>query len=108
GGDLVEAAVGVGDLERAEHGVERLERAGRAAPTPWTLAIGARSRGVLEAARGDLEAAAAALERALEEHERLPMPFERGRTLHVLGRVRRRLKQKRLARLAFEAALAIF
>jgi DNA-binding NarL/FixJ family response regulator len=36
------------------------------------------------------------------------MPFERARTLLALGRVRRRLKQKRLARLAFEAALAIF
>jgi DNA-binding CsgD family transcriptional regulator len=107
-GDRVEAAVGVGDVERAQRIVERLERIGAIAPTPWTLAIGARSRGLLEAARGDLGAAAEALERALEEHERLPMPFERARTLLALGRVRRRLKQKRLARLAFEAALAIF
>ena len=52
GGDLVEAALGVGDLARAERVVERLERAGRSAPTPWTLALGARCRGLLEAARG--------------------------------------------------------
>jgi hypothetical protein len=37
--------------------------------------------GPARGARGDLDAAAAALERSLDEHERLPMPFERARTL---------------------------
>jgi DNA-binding CsgD family transcriptional regulator len=107
-GDLVEAAIGVGDLARAERAVERMELAGRAAPTPWTLAVGARCRGLLEAARGDLDAAVAALERSLDEHERLPMPFERARTLLAKGRVHHRRKEKRLASDALAEALRVF
>jgi ATP/maltotriose-dependent transcriptional regulator MalT len=107
-GDLVEAAIGVGDLARAERAVERMEHAGRAAPTPWTLAVGARSRGLLEAARGDLDAAAAALVRSLDEHRRLPMPFERARTLLAKGRVHHRRKEKRLAREALADSARIF
>jgi DNA-binding CsgD family transcriptional regulator len=107
-GDLVEAAIGVGDLARAERAVERMEHAAGAAPTPWTLAVGARCRGLLEAARGDLDAAAAALERSLDEHGRLPMPFERARTLLAKGRVHHRRKEKRLAGDAFAEALRMF
>ena len=107
-GDLVEAALGVGDLARAERAVERMEHAGRAAPTPWTLAVGARCRGLLDAARGELDAAAEALERSLDEHRRLPMPFERARTLLVKGRVHHRRKEKRLAADALAAALRVF
>ena len=59
-------------------------------------------------AAGDLEAALVSLERALVEHERLPMPFERGRTLLAKGQVHRRRKEKRLADGALHEALAIF
>ena len=107
-GDRVEAALGVGDLERAERVVHRLERVGAIAPTPWTLAVGARCRGLLEAARGDLDAAAVALERAVEEHERLPMPFERGRTLLAKGQVHHRRKEKRLADETLREAVRVF
>ena len=106
--DLVEAALGVGDAVRAERAAERLERAGRVAPTPWTLALGARCRGLLEAARGDLDAAAAALDRAVQEHEHLPMPFERGRTLLAKGRVHHRRKEKKLADATLREAVRIF
>ena len=78
------------------------------APTPWTLAIGARGRGLLAAASGDLDAALDSLDRALLEHERLPMPFERGRTLLAKGQVHRRRKEKRLADAGLHEALAIF
>ena len=107
-GDLVEAAIGVGDLARAERAVERMERAAHAAPTPWTLAVGSRCRGLLEAARGDLDAAAAVLERSMEEHERLPMPFERARTLLAKGRVHHRRREKRLAADVLAEAVRIF
>ena len=107
-GDRVEAALGVGDVERAERIVERLERIGAVAPTPWTLAIGARCRGLLEAARGDLDAAAAGLERAVEEHEHLPMPFERARTLLAKGQVHHRRKEKKLADETLREAIEIF
>ena len=49
-----------------------------------------------------------ALERSLDEHRRLPMPFERARTLLVKGRVHHRRKEKRLAADAFAAALRVF
>jgi DNA-binding NarL/FixJ family response regulator len=60
------------------------------------------------AAAGELEAAEKALEHALVEHARCPMPFERARTLLVQGRLQRRLKQKRQARLALEEARELF
>jgi len=107
-GDLVEALVALGELERAEAVVERLEQAGRVAPTPWTLAVGARARGLVAAAHGDLDGALAALQRALLEHERLAMPFERARSLLVNGVIRRRRKEKRLADESLRAALDVF
>jgi DNA-binding CsgD family transcriptional regulator len=88
--------------------VARLEQVGSVAPTPWTLAIGARCRGLLEAAQGDLDGAAAALGRALEEHERLPMPFERARTLLVKGQVHHRRKEKKLSDATLREALRLF
>jgi len=60
------------------------------------------------AAQAELDAAAEALERALTEHERCAMPFERGRTLLVQGRLQRRLKQKRQARLSLDEARELF
>jgi DNA-binding CsgD family transcriptional regulator len=107
-GDLVEAHVALGELERAASVVERLEHASRIAPTPWVRAIGARGRGILAAAEGDLGAALVSLVQAMHHHDRLPMPFERARTLLVMGQVHRRRKEKRLADEALRGALAIF
>jgi hypothetical protein len=70
--------------------------------------MGARCRGLLEAAEGDLDAALASCERALEAHERMPVPFERARTLLIYGTVLRRARRRRAAREAIEAALSIF
>ena len=49
-GDQVEAALALGDVERAAAVVERLDEAARVAPTPWVLAVGARSAALLAAA----------------------------------------------------------
>ena len=107
-GDAIEAALAVGDVDRAEALLARFE--GRAARSriPWSLAVSARCRGLVLAARGELDAAAEALERALAEHERCPMPFERARTLLVHGRLQRRLKRKRQARLSLDGARELF
>jgi DNA-binding CsgD family transcriptional regulator len=78
------------------------------APTPWVLAIGARSTALLAAAEGEFEAAASAFDRALVEHDRLPMPFERGRTLLAKGRLHRRRNERRLADETLREALACF
>jgi DNA-binding CsgD family transcriptional regulator len=107
-GDRIDAALAIGALESAEQMVNELEHAERAAATPWTLAIGARCRGQLEAARGDLEAADVALQRAVTEHEHLPMPFDLARTLLVKGQVHRRRKEKRLADTTLREALRLF
>ena len=107
-GDAVEAALAVGDLDRAERLVRRFEQQAARSSIPWSIAVSARCRGLIVAACGDLPAAALVLETALLAHNACPMPFERARTLFALGRVRRRLKQKRKARDAFEAALLVF
>jgi DNA-binding NarL/FixJ family response regulator len=107
-GDAIEAALGVGDADRAQELLARFEKRAARSRIPWSLAVSARSRGLLLAARGELEAAAEALERALAEHEGCPMPFERARTLLVQGRLQRRLKQKRQARLSLDEARELF
>ena len=107
-GDQVEAALALGDVERAAAVVGQLDEAGAVAPTPWVLAVGARSAALLSAARGDLDEAAMRFDRALAEHDRLPMPFERARTLLAKGRLHRRRKQKRLADETLREALACF
>jgi DNA-binding CsgD family transcriptional regulator len=106
--DAIEALIGVGELDAADPLVDELEERGRELDNPWAIATATRCRGMLEAARGDLSAAVVTLERAMVEHERAASPFERGRTLLVLGQVERRAKRRRAAREALDAALAIF
>jgi DNA-binding CsgD family transcriptional regulator/predicted ATPase len=107
-GDAIEAALAVGDVGRAEGLLARFEERAARSRIPWNLAVSMRCRGLVLAARGELDAAAEALEQALVEHEHCPMPFERARTLLVRGRLQRRLKQKREARLSLEEARELF
>ena len=60
------------------------------------------------AARGDLAGASASGDEAVRVHDRLPLPFELGRTLLVRGTVERRAKRKREARDTLTKALEIF
>ncbi len=106
--DYVEALTELGMLDQAGEVLNWLEERGQVVDRPWSVAVSARYRGLLAAVDGDFQAAFASLDRALKEHERLPMPFELGRTMLVLGAIRRRAKQKRPAREALEEALAIF
>jgi DNA-binding CsgD family transcriptional regulator len=106
--DHIEALIGLGELTRAAALLERLEERGRVVDRPWALATAARCRGLLLEARGAGDEAAAAFDDALGKHERLPMPFELGRTLLARGSVQRRAWQKRAARESLERALAIF
>jgi DNA-binding CsgD family transcriptional regulator len=106
--DHVEAVLSLGDLDRAERLVVRLEQRAEAIPRPWICAAAARSRALLLSARGDLDGALAALDRALAHHAALEMPLEHGRTLLVLGQLLRRRKERRKARAALQDALALF
>ena len=106
--DHLATLIELGSNDAATEVIEWLEERGRALDRPWALAVAARSRAQLAAAGGDFPVAFEALARALEAHERVPMPFELGRTLMVLGSIRRRAKQKRPAREALEEAIQIF
>jgi DNA-binding CsgD family transcriptional regulator len=106
--DLIEALSTLGELDEAERFLSRLEVQARTTDSLWALVLAGRCRGLVLAAAGELDAALSALERALEEHERLPEPFERARTLLVLGSVRRRARRRRAARTALDEAVAVF
>ncbi len=106
--DEVEALLELGRSAEARSLLEPFEARARALSRTWAIAAAARCRGLLDAAAGDLDGALAALEEADAHHDQAGMPFEHARTLLELGRLRRRRKQKRLARLALEEALAVF
>jgi DNA-binding CsgD family transcriptional regulator len=106
--DEIEALATLGDLDRAHELLRQLEQRGAALDRVWALATAARCRGLLAAMEGDLPEAIASLEEALDQHARLAYPFARGRTLLMMGEVRRRAKQKRPAREALEEALEVF
>jgi DNA-binding CsgD family transcriptional regulator len=99
----VEALVEVGD-EGAAALVAQLEREGEMLESPFAVATAQRSRALLDASEGRVESAIERLEAALDTQKRYDWPFERARTLLVLGDVRRRAKEKRSARATLEEA----
>jgi DNA-binding CsgD family transcriptional regulator len=106
--DAIDALIQVGRGAEAEPLIDALERNGERQGRAWMMAVGARGRSMLLAARGDLDAASAAAARAIAEHDRLPMPFERARTLLVLGQLQRRQRRKEFASASLQEALDIF
>jgi len=107
-GDEIEILVGVGRSDEAEPLVGWLAERGSVLNRPMTLALAERGRGLLREAEGDLEEAERALLRAGDHHRDPSVPFDRARTLLILGRVRRRLGMKRAARDALEEAAGLF
>jgi DNA-binding CsgD family transcriptional regulator len=106
--DAIEALIQVGRGAEAEPLIEALERNGKRQDRPWMMAVGARGRSMLLAARGGLDTANAAAGRALAEHDRVRMPFERARTLLLLGQLQRRQRKKDSASASLQEALRIF
>jgi DNA-binding CsgD family transcriptional regulator/tetratricopeptide (TPR) repeat protein len=106
--DEIEALTALGDVGRARSFTRQLEARGKSLGRPWALATAARCRAHLAAGDGDLQGALAACDQALSQHERLPMPFELGRTLLVKGMIERRSKHRSAARDSFAQALGIF
>jgi DNA-binding NarL/FixJ family response regulator len=106
--NAIETLIALDEPDQAERLLESFELHVAATKRPNGIVSSARCRALVDACRGDLESAEAAIERALAGHEVLPDPFERGRTMLIAGRVRRRAKQKRSAREAFEEAAEIF
>lgn len=106
--DEIEALAALGETGLAEAHLRRLDARGRALDRPWALATAARCRAHLAGIAGDHEGARAACAAAVAEHERLPMPFELGRTLLTQGITQRRARRKSAAGESFGRALAIF
>jgi DNA-binding CsgD family transcriptional regulator len=105
--DAIEALVALGRLAEAEELLGAWEDLGERFDRRRVYATAARCRAVLAAARGDVEEALRRAETALEHHRDLPVPFERARTLIVLGTLHRRARHKAAARAALEEALQI-
>ncbi|OBK52426.1 helix-turn-helix transcriptional regulator [Mycobacterium sp. 1081908.1] len=106
--DAIEAKIQLGQGREAQPLIDALERNGRRLNRAWMLALGARGRAMLLAAQGDLVAASSAAERAMLEHDRLPMPFERARTLLLLGQLQRRQRKKDTSVTTVREALNLF
>jgi DNA-binding CsgD family transcriptional regulator len=106
--DAIEALIQVDRAADAEPLVDALERNGARQDRAWMLAIGARGRSMLLAARGDVDAASATAAQAIAQHDRLPIPFERARTLLLLGQLERRQRRKEPASASLQEALDIF
>jgi DNA-binding CsgD family transcriptional regulator len=106
--DQIEALVAAAQLEEADRLTDQLEQRGRNLQRVSAIAAGARCRGLIMAVRGDLDGALQALDRALEAHSHVTQPLELARTFLVLGTIRRRAKQRRLARESLERAATMF
>jgi DNA-binding CsgD family transcriptional regulator len=106
--DALEALVGVGRLADAEQLIEKWEADGQRLDLAWVLALSARCRSMLLAAQGNVDAAIDAAQQAMLEHDRLPMPFEKARTLLLLGQLQRRKRQKQKAVDLLNEALQTF
>ena len=106
--DAIEALIQLDRGAEAEPLIDALERNGERHDRPWMLAVGAHGRSMLLAAQGDLDAASRMVTRAIAAHDRLPMPFERARTLLLLGQLQRRQRKKEVASASLQAALDIF
>ena len=106
--DLAEALALAGDLDGARDVQAELEARGRKLGRTWAVATALRCRGLIAAVGGSPEAALADLQEAVALHAEVPQPFDRARTLLVLGTAQRRAKQRAEARVSLEAALAVF
>jgi DNA-binding CsgD family transcriptional regulator len=107
-GDLLDALVAADRHVEAAEIAEQLAESAARLDRPRALAASTRGSALVAAARGDLGAALAALESAMIHQERLDDPFDRARTLLLLGSVRRRAKKKRGAVEALELAQQTF
>ncbi|MEV5839582.1 AAA family ATPase [Nocardia sp. NPDC052112] len=101
--DYVEAAVRIGDPQRAQQAMSRFTNWAKAIDQPWVLAVLHRCHALLT--DGD---AADLYEGALDLHARGDQPFEQARTELMYGEWLRRHNQRTAARTQLRAAMATF
>jgi DNA-binding CsgD family transcriptional regulator len=106
--DHVEALLQLGRIDEATHLLADWEAAAGRLGRERVIAESRRCRGLIAIAGGDLSTGVAILEESIELHRAAEDRFGLARALLALGVVRRRMRQKRTAREAIEAALAGF
>ena len=106
--DYVEVLLELGRIDDAVSVADVWEEDAARLGRDWVLAHVSRCRGLVAAARGDIDQAALLFQQSVAQHEEVGDPFGRARALLALGIVRRRARQKRIARDAIVAALAGF
>jgi DNA-binding CsgD family transcriptional regulator len=106
--DYVEVLLELGRIDDAVRVLDVWDGDATRLGREWVLGHVTRCRGLVSAAQGNVIRAAFLLEQAVSQHGELGDPFGRARALLALGIVRRRLRQKRPAREALEAALGGF
>ena len=106
-GDQIEALIQLGRDEQAQELLGFYEGYGSRLARASTLAVCARSRGLLAASAGRLDDATVAYEEALGWHARVEIPLDRVRTLLALGAAQRRARHRRAARETLEHALTL-
>jgi DNA-binding CsgD family transcriptional regulator len=104
----IEAMAALGKVDEAAPLVAVLEDNGARLDRPWMIVNGARGRAMLRAAQGDVEDAERCARAALDACDRLPMPFERARTLLLLGQLQRRRRRRKEAVETLTEALRVF
>ncbi|MFF0201359.1 ATP-binding protein [Streptomyces sp. NPDC005017] len=101
---LVEAAVRLGEPDRAAAPSTRFDDWARGSTRPWALAVAERCRALL----GTPEHAERHYLAALEHHEHATRPFEHARTLLLYGEWLRRARRRNDAATRLRAAARIF
>jgi DNA-binding CsgD family transcriptional regulator len=95
-------------LDEAEEVIAFVADKGRPAARSWHEVVAERGRALVASAHGDFDGAREHLRNAFAAHERLPQPFELGRTLLAQGTIERRAKRRTVARQALTGALELF
>lgn len=107
-GDLGEQMVLAEQFDDAAAVAEELLAAGERANRCTLRGIGRRIQGLRAAALGDLDRARELLAAAVAEHESTPLRPQLGLSLLELGRVERRRRARRKARICLERAVTLF
>jgi DNA-binding CsgD family transcriptional regulator len=106
--ELVEARVGLGQLDEAAALLEPYAEQVRTNGRRWLAARTDRGEALLSAARGDLDTALAVAQRSIATLRTFALPIDLGRSLLVEGQVLRRRSERRVAKDAFDEALTLF
>ncbi len=102
--DYAEALVAIGRVDDAECFLEILEDQADQTGREYAHAVVATGRSLVSAVRGEFASALESMSEAQRRYERLPLRFDRARSLLVAGQIHRRAKAKRAARDALSEA----